>query len=791
MSWGSRRYALPPQLFPLDYAVHLPTYTADVLKQMARVWVGKDASKLNKDACTKAIINGLANPTAVRAVIDGLSPFERAGLGLLKHHGQIARTDEFAVELFMLGYPTPPLERAYSYGFNRSASLLYGGLNTLIKKGLVLGREWDQGYGSTHDAAMGEYYYRPEVFSDHRLLTHMETTPPVTLSLTPFVAGDASGMALQPAEVVLRLVSMVETLRKLGRIDITTKGRLAKPFVAKLTKALGWEEAAGKSANAPFPQVTSFFFQLLQSAGCLQSRPELNSLEVSPQANALFEKPYSAQATAWVNGYRSLTHWTEYTPSALYFEDDDPSAHRKFTVMRSALLMALAALPDATAWYRLSDISDAIYERIGEYFSLLYFQGFYPAYGRKVADEAKQRAEWRKKNRERWQLAEQTWILHAMVGPLYHLGLVALARESNEPTPASIVFRLTPLGRAVLYDPFRPASASTTVDLPTMGPDGPCWIVQPNFDVVVYLDRASAAQLAFVERIAARKPSSGATVLYHLTRETVYAALESGITPDILIERLSRGCDYPLPENIKQTLADWAARREQLSVYRSVDVLEFPTQEERDAALAKRPGSGTAVGERYILLSREPQSKTLAAHAQRVVSYIAPPARCLSVTEDGTFTIAPARTDLLVAGELSAWAETDATSNGHWRITRQSVQKAMSAGWTVESMLENLKHRLQHDLPPLLFVAIRAWAGVRTLPTTVAVATDLILQVTDLEVARAIGGSALLQPYFRGRLGRQTFLVKHESVEEFRSRLAELGLQVGNDVALLGPGWKD
>jgi len=63
--------------------------------------------------------------------------------------------------------------------------------------------------------------------------------------------------------------------------------------------------------------------------------------------------------------------------------------------------------------------------------------------------------------------------------------------------------------------------------------------------------------------------------------------------------------------------------------------------------------------------------------------------------------------------------------------------------------------------------------------------------VTDLEVARAIGGSTLLQPYLRGRLGRQTFLVKHEMVEAFRARLAEFGLQVSGDLELLSSGWKD
>jgi hypothetical protein len=316
-------------------------------------------------------------------------------------------------------------------------------------------------------------------------------------------------------------------------------------------------------------------------------------------------------------------------------------------------------------------------------------------------------------------------------------------------------------------------------------------VVQPNFDVVVYLDRASATRLAFIERIAARKPSTGATAVYHLTRETVYAALESGIAPDTLLDTLSRGCDYPVPENIRQTLTDWSARREQLSVYRSVDVLEFVDQPTRDAALAKKPGSGVAVGERYLLVSGSQRGKVLSARASRTVDYLSPPVRCLSVSEEGEVEVAHKRADLLVQGELSAWAERATRNDNLWHLTRHSVQKAVSAGWTADGIIDNLKQRLQHDLPALLFVAIRAWAGVRTLPTSVAVATDLVLQVADREVAHAIAGSALLQPYLRGRLGCQTFLVKHETVEAFRTRLAELGLQVDSHLEVLLAGGKD
>jgi hypothetical protein len=138
----------------------------------------------------------------------------------------------------------------------------------------------------------------------------------------------------------------------------------------------------------------------------------------------------------------------------------------------------------------------------------------------------------------------------------------------------------------------------------------------------------------------------------------------------------------------------------------------------------------------------------------------------------------------LVRGELASWAELDAENTNQCRITRASIQKAISSGWTAEQIIDGLSVRLPNELPPLLAVAIRAWAKPRANLTTVAVATDLVLQVADAEVAHAIGGSSLLRPYLQSRLGPQTFVVDRTLLKEFRKKLEGLGLEVGSDLTL-------
>src|SRR5262249_53004291 len=217
--------------------------------------------------------------------------------------------------------------------------------------------------------------------------------------------------------------------------------------------------------------------------------------------------------------------------------------------------------------------------------------------------------------------------------------------------------------------------------------------------------------------------------------------------------------------------------------YRTADLVEFADQAARDAALATPALAGQPVGERFIVLSRQTQGATAAVSASRTVDYCAAPVRCMQVAEDGTIHIRRAHADLLVRGEVAAWADPGVNAD-HWQVTRTSVQRAVKAGWTAASILENLSQRSQQPVPALLIVAIRAWAGERALPKAVAVASDMLLQIADPTVAHAIATSTLLQPYMRGQLGPQTFLVRRDTASELQRQLLELGLHVGSDLLL-------
>jgi hypothetical protein len=132
----------------------------------------------------------------------------------------------------------------------------------------------------------------------------------------------------------------------------------------------------------PLPGAVEFYLSLFEAVGLLRADPASRMLTLQqPQAQAALAQPFAEQARQWAQAYRTMDQWVEYVPPQVYLYGDHAlSGPSKFNTLRAALLLGLAALPDPEAWYRVEDLSDAIYERIGPYFSLGYRRYFHAPY---------------------------------------------------------------------------------------------------------------------------------------------------------------------------------------------------------------------------------------------------------------------------------------------------------------------------------------------------------------------------------------------------------------------------
>jgi hypothetical protein len=758
-----------------DLAQRLAGLNADVLKKMARVWVGKEAYKLNKESVIQTLKRCFNDAAAVRQAAANLTPAERDAVMLLKlRERPVAYTEELALELLLL-HPLPPDKRGYSSYDQRH----YERLNEMLERGLLMRCDGQSGsLRSYHSSYVCEAVGLVADFFDL-----IGIAPPPALPLRP-VAEAVAPVARRAGEVLLQLTAFAQAFERLDVVPLTAKSLYANPALAKLSKLLGWGKQGDVAAALP---AVEFYLGLFIGADLLKVDYRTREIAANPQINiqTTLEEPLAVQARRWAQGYRSLRRWKECQTTSHHYYDESLVGQTKYNGLRAALLLALGLLPDPAGWYAISTLSGVLRQRIGTHFALGYRPHYSVPWQATAEQEAAARAKYETELVASWQKNEHVWLTHALTGPLFHLGLVELARAPQDQPDEQTLFRLTEAGRAALYDIFRPSAARPSA-APASASEQPCWIVQPNFEVVVYLDQAAPRQLGFIERVGVRQSVAEAVVNYRLTRESVYAALEEGVEAQQLLQTLERGSRHPLPPGVARTLSDWAARRERLSLRLDASVLEFADAAARDAALAARQVKGAAIGERFLLVQESEAQLRRCLPLGGVVKYEPAPPRALDIANDGAVTINPAQHDLLIAGELAAVAEPTADPL-RWRVTQNSVQAARGRGFTAEQILDRLDKRASILVPPFLRYAIKAWCGNKAEPGPTALSTPPLLQTANGEVTQAMIDCEFLRPHLLARIGSTALLVKPESVKELRRLLTEYGFTVGKDVLLPPP----
>jgi len=766
-----------------DVNERLSGINADKLKKMARVWVGKDAYKLNKESAIQTLKRCFRDPKAVRLLAENLTPIERDGLMLMKlRERPVVYTEELAAELLLLH----PIPFNPGRGYYSTSGKHYERLNEMLERGLLArcdGRNED--FGDSYSYYVCEAVGVVADFSDI-----IEVAPPPALPLKP-VAEAVSLVTRRPGELLLQLTSFHQAFDRLGRMQIMAKGQYAAPALNKLGKLLGWREA--ESSATPLHSAVEFYLSLFIAADLLRVNYVVREISLNPQAKiqAALELPLDQQARIWAQAYRSLRRWKEYSSRESYYYSETEGGQTKDNALRAALLLALGLLPDPAAWYRINDLSEVMRQRLGRHFSFGYLHSYSAPWKATPEQQQAALAKYEMDLMVSWRGSEQVWIEHALAGPLFHLGLVELAREPRNKSEKLTLFRLTEAGRAALCDIFKPGRQPAEAQSVSRKSQREqitqtCWIVQPNFEVVVYLDQAAPRQLGFIERIGVRQKSDAAVVTYRLTRESVYAALEEGLEARRLLETLESGSRHPLPPGVARTLSDWAARRERLTVRLDASVIEFPDAAARDAALAEGKVKGAAIGDRFILAEQSEQALKRALPLGGVVSYEPEPPRSLIVNDDGAIMISPNQHDLLIEGELSAYAEATG-SQMFWRLTRESVSAAQARGWTADEIINRISRRSMLSLSRFLQYAIHAWLRDKSAPGPAAMTTPPLLQTSTAEEADAICKNVFLRPHLLARIGACAVLVKPESVKDLRKLLNEYGFELGKEVLLPAP----
>ena len=142
-------------------------------------------------------------------------------------------------------------------------------------------------------------------------------------------------------------------------------------------------------------------------------------LALSGTPEKLAGQPAAHLIRTLLNGLIQATTWSEILYNPYVYSP----AYRNIIQARTILQKTLASLPvEMDSFYPLDGLSQAIFERVGELFSIDYLpRRPYTYYRKSPAEIKKELADWKQKLHEHWLKTEKNWIR----GGAHYLGVLS------------------------------------------------------------------------------------------------------------------------------------------------------------------------------------------------------------------------------------------------------------------------------------------------------------------------------------------------------------------------------
>jgi hypothetical protein len=733
----------------------LDDYNATELKSIARFWVGKEAATLRKAECIKALKKVFQDSKAVHEAVASLPAAQQTILGIYSRFGPTVSGAVVSAEIEARGLSEPQDKQTPGYyrsSRNDRVSKLRDKLLLISPGGYYGGYYSSWGYSSHYP----EYTLHPQLEGQLP-----PASPVVWKSSAPPPRVQSKGFR-SSAEFALELWQVADSLQAMGNWKTLKSGSLSKGSQNRLHKLVGFPTIE----DQPFvpPDRECFFYELLLQLNLL----DIESSQVDlPSLQKLFEQPLAMQAREWGRGWMQSLLWqdgiglvpdrsNEYEPVRI-----EPSSLWK---ARELLVWALSCVAQSeNDWLDLETFLSDLWRLTQKDTIQFYWYSYVwePEFSR---SRTKDRLKGDERQLAYWLDGAGTWAANALWVTLWSLGLVERGHSDNK--AAKPCFRLTELGRLVFGAP--------DIEIPEQSPQTPCLTVQPNNEVIAYLNEADARQICMLARFANRSSTGGQVQKLTLSRESVYRGLESGLSAEEIQSFLTDNSKTPVPDNVQKSLWEWSGKRESLVLRTGISLAIAPPQTE----LPKQHTARQVGDSFYLLRSLTPVPAAKAFPNWTIQNHATSLAKVWTVTERGEFETVGH--DSVSHARLSLLAE---QSKQGWHITERSIGAAKNQGLTGDQMLSWFAAHLTHAMPPLLETALRSWTG----RTSAYVGEIPLLQVTRPQARDAILTSPAFRPLIAGHIPPDWFLIQPGHLADVKRLLRELGITLSDTYQLAPP----
>ncbi len=713
---------------------------AEALKKAARVWIGKEATTLRKAECIERLRRAWRDKTRAAEIVAALKPDERAVVAVVRRFGGSMSGVLLRRELLARGIVKEPKRDVVGH-YHREDDPV-----TNLCDRLVLVRK--VGYYDFYSYGLPREY--PNVILPAQVAAVVE--PAASLEWTPSAPvrkPPESTVLRPPAQMIVELEQATNALQAQGSWKVNQGGALPAAERNRLGKRLS------RQTHDPLepPDCVALHYSLLCALGIVASDGGEGWIEPG-SAERLFHLSHELQASEWSRAWMGLRIWQDAIGAVPDRDNQEGSTRIEPGLMlkvRELIVWALTRVAHGRSdWLDLETFLLDLHAAIGEHGLSLYWHRyawdphFATAAGKDKLPAGVERM------RAYWMDDAGVMVANALLSTFVHLGVVERGWRGNAPAERWC-FRLTDVGKAVFGAP--------EVQVQKTQGSEKCLTIQPNYEILLYLDAADGPAVTMLGRIASRTSAAGIVQTFALTRDSVYRALEGGLTPAAIESFLTARSRSGLPANVSHSLAEWSRKRDALVVRSGVAVgVSLPEAHE-----ALR---GRAVGARFVVAPARAAAKET-AHVS-VAAEPETPVRDWRVDEQGT--VFPGEPLSIVGrARLRRFAS---LSGGSWRITAESIRAARDLGVPPDQLLAWLSAHVGHEVPPVLAAAIRNWAGGRG---RVFMGSVVLVQVSDPKAFDALQRSERLRPLLQGILARGCFIVASDMRREVTKLLGELG----------------
>jgi hypothetical protein len=731
--------------------LELAFINADELKRIARFWFGPTVSnKMRKAECLTALDGVFKDRKQVDEGIRSLSDQERQILSIFKRYGGALSGPLLTCEALQRGLCEERLERGGSYGKTKTNDPV-----EQLGDKLFLVTPGGHAYSSRSYYSYGYKRSYPDLVLQPIVGDLIKPADPLPWASSTSASVPTTAQRRSTAQVALDLWGIAQALAQSGAWMTNRGGSLAKSVQNRLKKIM----PSGERDPMTPPAAESLYYEILRGLGAVDADTEGGTINLAAVESSLAHTAV-VQSWHWARAWIHARLWQDgigVVPDRNKREESARIEPAEMLHAREVLVWALCRVAHGSNdWLDLETFLGDLWSVTGEdtisfcWHEFAWRPNFASAKAKEhiTGDKARRRAYWLDR--------EGIWASNAIMGTLFCLGLVERG-QGGSGAKERYCFRLTDVGMAAFGSPESPLVESAH--------DPHFLIIQPNHEVIAYLDAADASAVWPLAQMARRDSSTAGLVqTFTLTRDSIYQALESGLQLGDIQRFLTEHSKTGLPANVAHSLNEWGKRRESL-VLRARVSLGISTSEADKTFLGF--ANARQIGDKFVLL---PASAGRGQKIRLVLNHDDLPKRIWRVDEEGTVMMTGAA-DSVTLARLSQFAD---PAEQNWHITAASIRRARERGIPAEQILGWLGEHLIDALPAIMETAIRNWSS----PARAFLGNLVMLQIAQPQAIAAILASQRLRHFLLDHVPPNWFIVHAEHRVELEQALTELGFSL-------------